>query len=239
MPVANPAVGFDKASEKTSLFVRQLTSGIAVQKYETSIRRDGASPAVNYLDPAGRKLLDRICKDGPIESVPGYLRAVLRYPIDFLGVYGRHFINGLDVRDGRAYVTRPSAGKSFAAFGCITLLMVLLLAIRSGPSLRAQPDRGILPLDWMWPAVLVMPALVIIPGAMETRFMLPLMLYLFAAASTGWSGAAIASRLRAHPYFYLPLALAVYAVFFAVTLNTMANVAQATLPAEAWSCPGT
>ena len=83
-----------------------------MQRYETTIAR-GAAPAVHYLDPAGMQLLERICReDGPIESVGGYLRAVSRYPLEFMGVYGRHFINGLDVRDGRAYVTRPSASKN-------------------------------------------------------------------------------------------------------------------------------
>ena len=114
--------------------------------------------------------------------------------------------------------------------------MVLLLAIRSGAAARAQPDRARAPPpDWMWHALLILPALVIIPGAMETRFMLPLLLYLFATAAAAWSTAAITSEVRAHLYSYAALALILYAVFFAVTHNTMAQVAPA-IPAKALSC---
>jgi len=92
--------------------------------------------------------------------------------------------------------------------------------------------------DWLWPAVLVLPTLAIIPGAMETRFMLPLLLYGMGIASTAWSGAWIASELRSHPYLYLPIALMVYTVFFAVTMSTIANMSRAALPAHSLSCPG-
>ena len=233
----DPTVGYAKtwAVQKTSLFVLQLNSGVAVQRYETTIAR-GAAPAVHYLDPAGMQLLERICReDGPIESVGSYLRAVSRYPLEFIGIYGRHFINGLDVRDGRAYVTRPSAPKNRTGLACITLVMVLLLAIRSGAAARAQPTTPAPAPDWMWHALLILPTLVIIPGAMETRFMLPLLLYLFATAAAAWSTPAVTSEVRAHPYSYAALALILYAAFFAVTHNTMAQVAQS-IPAKALSC---
>jgi hypothetical protein len=238
---ADPTIGYGKTSlfaHKTSLLVEQLNWGVSLQKYETSIALGDTSPAVYFIDPAGMKLLDRICKDGPIESVTGYLRAVSRYPMEFMGIYGRHFINGLDVRDGRAYVTQSSSTKALASFGCITLWMVLMLAIRSGAAIRAQADPPVLPWDWMWPAALVLPTLVIIPGAMETRFMLPLLLYVMGIASTAGSGAWIASELRSRLSLYLPLALTVYAVFFAVTMSTMANMSRAALPAHSLSCPG-
>ncbi|MCM2252840.1 MAG: hypothetical protein NDJ19_10825 [Ramlibacter sp.] len=53
--------------------------------------------------------------------------------------------------------------------------------------------------------------------------MLPLMAYLFGAASLAWSAKAITSELRRHVFFYLSVALAGYALFFAVTTSTMAN----------------
>jgi len=63
-------------------------------------------------------------------------------------------------------------------------------------------------------------------------------LYVIGIASTVGSGAWIASELRSRPYLYLPLALMVYAVFFAVTMSTMANMSRAALPAHSLSCPG-
>jgi hypothetical protein len=238
----DPTIGYGKASllaRQTSLLVEQLNWGIPLQKYETSIAPEDTSPAVYYFDPAGISLLDRICRDGPIESVTDYLRAVWRYPMEFMGIYARHFINGLDVRDGRAYVTRSSSTKALASLGCITLWILLILAIRSGAARPTQAGQAVPPRDWMWPAVLVLPTLMIIPGAVETRFMLPLFLYAIGVASTAWSGAWIASELPSRLYFYVPLALMAYSIFFAVTLSTVANMSRAPLPAHSAGCPAT
>ena len=120
-----------------------------------------------------------------------------------MGIYGRHFINGLDVRDGRAYVTQSSSTKTLAGFGCITLWMVLMLAIRSGAAIRAQPDQSVPALGLDVACALVLPTLVIIPGAMETRFMLPLLLYVFGIAAAAWS-APDRLRIAIRPYSYLP-----------------------------------
>lgn len=222
---AGPAVAYGKALrvEGRSLIVDQLNWGIPVQKYETSIAHDAAFPAVYYVDPAGVSLLARICQKGPIDSLGGYLRAVSRYPMDFLGLYARHFVNGIDVRDGRVYVAQSSATKTLASFGCITLFMVLVFTMRSRAVADARAHRPARRGDGLWPAALVLPALLAIPGAMETRFMLPLMAYLFGAASLAWSANAITSELRRHLFLYLSVALAGYALFFAVSMSTMAN----------------
>lgn len=232
----DPAVAYGRSANAAgrSLTVDHLNWGIPVQKYETSIADDAPHPAVHYVDPAGVALLARICSEGPIESVGGYLGAVSRHPTEFLGLYARHFVNGIDVRDGRIYVTRPSAARTFASFGCITLVMGLVFALRARAAGGARTQRPRLRGDWLWPAALLLPALLTIPGAMETRFMLPLMVYLFGAASVAWSAEAITSELRRHPWVYLSAVLTGYALFFAVTTSTMAN---ATHVAPQTFCP--
>jgi hypothetical protein len=204
------------------LFLKQLVWGMGVQKYETYLVDNIVS--LPYPDPTGAKLLARLSKEQEIDTVPAYLLAVVRNPAPFLGLYGRHFINGLDVRDGRVYMVHPPNGKMLTSFACISVLLIAALALAAGgagPSAKLPRPA----LRWTCVGALVLPALVAIPGAMETRFLLPLHMALYVAAAATWSNAAIVASLRARPLLIAALALLAYAAFFAVTQNTLAQVA--------------
>lgn len=232
----NPTVAYGD----TSLFALQLALGVSVQKAETSIAGDAATAAISYVDPAGRLLLAEICKDGPITNVAGYLATVLRHPVEFAGLYTRHFINGLDVRDGMVYVTQPGLARPLLSFACITLVLVMLLAIKAGAGSSPRTPGGgsrAAAGNTLYAVLLVLPALLTLAGAVETRFMLPLMLYLAARASATGSLTRVLAELRGNLPAWLALALAVYAVFFAVTQSTLANVRGAPSMKEYGTCP--
>lgn len=203
------------------LFLKQLVWGMGVQKYETYMV-DGMG-GLPYPDPAGTRLQARIAKEDTIDTVPAYLLAVVSNPMPFLGLYGRHFVNGLDVRDGRVYMTHPPDGKSLTSFACISVLLLATLSLAAGGSGRAaQLPHPVL--RWACVGALVLPALLAIPGAVETRFLLPLHMFLYVAAAGTWSSAAIGASLRSRPLLIGALALLAYATFFAVTQNTLAQV---------------
>jgi hypothetical protein len=204
-----------------SLFLKQLVWGMGIQKYETYLV--GRTPALPYPDPAGIRLLAQVSKEDTVDTVPAYLLAVARNPMPFLGLYGRHFVNGLDVRDGRVYMTHPPDGKTLTSFACISVLLLAILSLAAGsPGRRVELPRPAL--RWTCVAALVLPALVAIPGAIETRFLLPLHMFLYVAAAGTWSTAAIGASLRSRPVLIGALALLAYAVFFAVTQNTLAQL---------------
>lgn len=206
------------------LFLKQLVWGMGVQKYETYMV-DGMG-GLPYPDPAGTRLQARISKEDTIDTVPAYLLAVVRNPMPFLGLYGRHFVNGLDVRDGRVYMTHPPDGKTLTSFACISVLLLATLSLVAGSSGRgAQLPHPVL--RWTCVGALVLPALLAIPGAVETRFLLPLHMFLYVAAAGTWSTAAIGASLRSRPLLIGALALLAYATFFAVTQNTLAQVSAA------------
>lgn len=207
-----------------NLFLKQLVWGMGVQKYETYMV-DGIG-GLTYPDPAGTRLQAKIAKEDTIDTVPAYLLAVVRNPMPFLGLYGRHFVNGLDVRDGRVYVTHPPDGKTLTSFACISVLLLATLALVAGSSGGgAQLPHAVL--RWTCVGALVLPALLAIPGAVETRFLLPLHMFLYVAAAGTWSTAAIGASLRSRPLLIAALALLAYATFFAVTQNTLAQVGAA------------
>lgn len=211
-----------------SLFLKQLLWGMRVQKYETYLV-DGMS-GLRYRDPAGEQLLARVSKDAPINSVWAYLQAALRNPLPFLGLYGRHVVNGLDVRDGRQYLTRPPDSRMFPSFACISAVLVALLAILTGRRAN-RPDGGgggaAAAPRWLCSAALIAPALLAVPGAIETRFFLPLLAFLYTAAAGSWSTAAIAAHLKTRFFATAALALVAYALFFAVSQSTLAQIGAA------------
>lgn len=225
----NPAA----AMGDRSLFIQQLTAGLSVQRYETSIA-PGMPPAVVYADPAGRALLAKICEADSIESMADYAAAVARHPIAFAGLYARHFINMLDVRDAYLYIQQPSSGKTLRGMACITLFLAMLLAIRS--AWRAGTVRG-QRADWAYPLAFVLPTLAQVPGAVETRYAIPLYMLLFTASAACWSWSAMAAELRSRWAAYLGAAVAVLALFFMVTQNTMAAPEKDFTGTGAQGCP--
>jgi hypothetical protein len=200
-----------------SLMATQLYWGVTIQRYETYNGGDTPAPSLYYRDPAGialRSLNESLFTDDP--TIGGYMSLVAKYPIQFLGIYGRHFINGIDVRDGLVYVTKPSINKSIVAFLCYSLFFFCALIFCT-----RQKPRWI---EAAYLAPLLIPVLAILPGAVETRFFMPLYMVLFGAIATQFKWADLLSLLKKH---WLPI-FAAYALlaasFLAITTAAMACV---------------
>ena len=239
--VLTPMV-YSQVSHSKSLFASQLLWGITVQRYETSIAAPAPAPCINYLDKAGTDLLDRSRIDPVHFGVADYIGLVTRHPFDFLGIYGRHVLNGLDLRDGEVYVDEPGHvrnGASALSFLVMFMAAWLLLmrqrldparaqdttscaALRSAPApqhaLRAAP---------FWLFVVLLPVLAIVPGAMETRFFLPLHLLAFGTIAFRWDWSDLNESVRRRSALIAGAFVATGAVYFAVTLTTMSGVSQA------------
>lgn len=232
----SPAVSFPVG--KNSLFVAQLLAGVTVQRYETSRHSGGLA----YLDPAGIRIIERVRDRLPVYTFPEYLNGtsdpnrvvrfadyfsmVAEFPLDFVGIYTRHVVSGLDARDGEVYLERSTAGRQrrslynfcLLAAACLTLLGPAAGAAQRAASPAGRPAR-------YWPlglAVMLLPVAAIIPGAIETRFFLPLHLLAYCVLAFHASPAALLATLRARPHL-IAVALALGALYFAVALAGFAN----------------
>jgi hypothetical protein len=200
-----------------SLMATQLYWGITIQRYETYNGGDTPAPSLYYRDPAGialRSLDESLFTDDP--TIGDYISLVAKHPVQFLGIYGRHFINGIDIRDGLVYVTKPSINKSIVAFLCYSLFFfgALIFCTRKKP-------RWI---EVAYLAPLLIPVLAIVPGAVETRFFMPLYLVLFGTIATQFEWSDFSKLLKKHwlPIFAAYTLLA--ASFLATTTAAMACV---------------
>ncbi|RYU76048.1 hypothetical protein [Hymenobacter persicinus] len=174
-----------------NLYLAQLGWGLVIQKYETSLDPDFPSPRMLYTDPAGQALLAR----QSIRHFAGYgayVQMVLREPLTFAGLYGRHLFNGLDVQYPSLFVRRVPDRAGWLALVHYTVWFGALVIIGTSRG----PGRLVVVASLV-ALTLLLPCLASLPIAIECRFLLPLQLLLYAVACFGgaqwlagrrWSG---------------------------------------------------
>jgi len=171
----------------TSLFANQLKWGITVQRYETGYNAEsGAIFPIYYVDPTG----ERVFKDHDIgeayATIPWYFSILLSEPVSFLKIYTKHLINGLDVRDGDPYTRIRSKENNFLSIASISIAMLGLFCLASLILRSSRPSNQIPP-GAIWTFTILLPVLAILPGAIETRFFLPLHLIAYCSIAFGLS----------------------------------------------------
>ncbi|MFC5500520.1 hypothetical protein ACFPOE_23460 [Caenimonas terrae] len=213
--------------DNKSLFATQLVRGMTLQRYETTLYADALSSHAYYFDPAGAKLFRDTMDGGDLFSLRYYLKVVVLHPLDFLALYSRHVINGLDVRDGLVYTHKPSPLRNRTA---LFNFLVLALAAWVAVSVRArtvQPgDSGWRAVPASWPislALVVLPVLAIVPGGIETRFFLPLHMLAYCVIAFHFDAQQLRRDFALHWRILLASLLLAAGTFFAVTLSTMAT----------------
>lgn len=206
-----------------SLFARQLLWGITLQRYETSIAENVSSPSVFYLDEAGVQFFRDNEIDAATFEVADYLRIMVVNPLHFAGLLGRHFVNGLDVRDGEVYIQSPSAEKTLTAFLNFGVVFVSVCVAAAG--LFRKYVHGIRTAEAAcWAAVFLIPVVAILPGAIETRFFLPLHLALYSTLAFRSDPLQFFSALKNH-WVLLTVAFGLSAMlFFGISTTTMSGL---------------
>ncbi|MBC6698959.1 hypothetical protein [Hymenobacter sp. BT190] len=184
-------------ADTTPLYLKQLTWGTRVLRYDTSLQQ-----RLIYADSAGLNVLQE-------EGIRGYssygqfTSILLHHPLNYTVRYLRHLFNGLDVQQPAPYLIRNYGLER----PWVQLLNYTVLGIGMLVVLR-RPRR------WLtWPRALMLLALLLpcaagIPTAIECRFLLPLHLLLLVVASFRFSPAAWARRLRGRPGRALAVVLA-------------------------------
>ncbi|KPY27107.1 hypothetical protein [Pseudomonas syringae] len=211
-----------KTSPTQSLFVSQLLWGITLQRYETSVDTASPGPAVFYMDSAGERFFaDKNIGSEPFE-LSTYFKLLLQNPLDFLGIYGRHIINGLDLRDGEVYtIGQPRDRNTLALFNFLIIFSGLLIISMSIAAQRAKTGERVKAAFWALTCLL--PTIAIIPSAVETRFFLALHLAFYCAIAFTSDLGSVKNLLRQH-WVLIGAALGVSAIlFFSVTTTTMTD----------------
>jgi hypothetical protein len=212
-----------------SLFANQLVWGLTLQRYETTVNPEAPAPSVFYLDPDGEQLFHEVAGQGDLFSLRYYLKVVAKHPVHFLSLYTRHVINGLDVRDGIVYTRKPSPLRTPTAlfnFAVLALACWVAWSLRVRSSSQPLPP-GVrpAPATWRWSLlILLLPVVTILPGAVETRFFLPLHLLAYCMIAFHFDAQSLRQSARKHGRVLILATVAAAAVFFAVSSSTMAQI---------------
>jgi len=212
--VASPLVSTGALGE--SLMTSQLYWGVVVQRYETSIRGDVPAASFYYSDPVGIAFNARNPDYLADQTILRYAQEVLSHPLFFLGVYGRHLVNGIDVRDGMVYTYGLSRDKALWSLLCFTLFAFCTFVLCT----RESRDWK----EWGYLAPLLVVVAGILPGAIETRFFMPLYLILFGAVATCLEWGHFRGQLRRHWPSIIVGYLVLACVSLAITSSTMAEL---------------
>ncbi len=174
------------------------------------------------MDSAGERFFaDNKIGNEPFE-LSTYFTLLLANPLDFLGIYGRHIVNGLDLRDGEVYTIVQSRDRNtLALFNFLILFSGLLIISMSVSAQRAKIGKKLK--TGFWALICLLPAIAIVPSAVETRFFLALHLAIYCAIAFTSDLDSIKNLLRQH-WLLIGAALGVSAIlFFSVTTTTMTD----------------
>ncbi|MCC8627622.1 hypothetical protein [Xanthomonas vesicatoria] len=156
-----------------SLFVRQLTWGMVVDRYETYIDPiTGKATPTFYANERGAAVLEKNGGFVVNQSFAKILALMADHPITFAQIYLRHAASALDVRDGEVYTKQPSAEKN--SRWILFLIIVSLGITQLGKAILFAQSQQSVSARILCTLTLVAPCVAIIPGAIETRFFLPL-----------------------------------------------------------------
>jgi hypothetical protein len=206
-----------------SLFATQLVWGLTLQRYETAVRDGKPLGGIYYLDPAGEALFKQLAPRQNAFSIRAYLGLATQRPLEFLGLYARHVVNGLDVRDGTVYVEKASPLRHrTATFNFLVLACAVLVAAAasraalSRPGLRPGARAALL-------ATLLLPVAAVVPSAVESRFFLPVHLLAYAALAFQFDRGSWGALWQERGWWTAGLLALAAASFFAVSTSTMSH----------------
>lgn len=177
-------------SNNSSLYANQLKWGVTIQRYETGYNAvTGSIYPIYYLDPAGERIFKNHNMGGGTATVPGFLKIFASAPLSFLTIYTKHFINGMDVRDDNPYTTISSKERNFRSVASLSVSIFgffLLVRLIVGAKTSVKRWHGIMART-AWVFLMVLPVVAITPGAIETRFFLPIHLMAYCSIAFGFS----------------------------------------------------
>lgn len=172
---------FDRKSFMISsgLYTDQLIWGLRMQKYETNVDTDVYQhKSVVFEDPQyqiiygkNADLYNEKLTNGDVKYI--LMHMTRNYPFDVITIYFRHLFNGLDVRYSTVYLFDVYKISLPIMLLNYTLIFLFLFLKKKSSFLKLDMNKIVTV------ALLTLPVLLTLPGAVEPRFFLPLHLLVY------------------------------------------------------------
>lgn len=221
-----------KSSDK-SLFALQLMWGITVQRYLTYMVSPSEGAGLFAMDPVGIQIFEKEKLSPDTVSIKKYFQLLVKHPLFFIGSYTRHIINGMDLRDGECYCYKPKASRNLQSTFSFLLIFfggLIIYLRRTKPFLA--PQNGEIKTcfkslrknaDDFWSIYLfliLLPVIAIIPGAIESRFFLPVQLLIYFTLAFNGDPSELLSLIKGKSKELIIIFVCTISLFFAIVQNT-------------------
>lgn len=159
-----------------SLMLQQLKWGMYYQRYETYVGNAYITSGLIFEDTVGLEILRIV---GDITSIKEYILLFLRYPLDFMGLYARHVLNMFLPIYPEQYIFNLEKNRS----GLLLLNYSVLFIFVTWCVTTIQKNKMKLASGNLFTvcviAILLLPSVAIMPGALEQRFSIMIYVLIF------------------------------------------------------------
>lgn len=150
-----------------NLMLYQLQCGITFERYATFVGEPSqyGSPGMIFVNRVGERILEQ-SQITEITSYAQLIKLFIGYPLDFIGIYVRHFLNILYPIYPNQYIYDISSDKSLLLITFYTILFIAVVHFITSFKLKSS--------RWVWFILILVPCVCILPGAVEIRFFIAL-----------------------------------------------------------------
>ncbi len=169
---------YSMAVPTEGLMLYQLQWGISSGRYATYIgdKTIYTEAGMFFVDKIGQTILE---KENIVElaSYGDFFKLVFKYPLDFIGIYTRHFLNMLYPFYPNQYIQSIENDKTLLLLIFYTILFIAVFYFIF--LIKTKSSR------WIWMILTLLPSVCILPGAVEIRFFIALHLIIYIYAVMG------------------------------------------------------
>jgi hypothetical protein len=227
-----------KFARYDSLMHFQLQEGLRWQKIEGNVDDEYADIYVRYIDEAGEKIIATEDLNESNFSMGKYIGIIFKYPIDYLTILATHFFNALDQKYPEIYIKRFYRDTTLISLINYTFIFVIILyfwyyPLFIKPKVKKQDWKGKLLFCkklflenvncWLL-LVMMAPIAVALPGAIETRFFLPVHIFIYAVVTFYISYDKLWIKIKNRPLLHLCWWLVFLLICFSFSSLILANL---------------
>lgn len=161
---------------KGGLYLTQLNYGFTIERFETNMSNPPIDQAVKFYNKRALSIIEKenLLKEKPFENYGSVFTLFAKYPIDFISIYSSHIFNGLDNRYPEIYIFDFYTNRWILYFLNFTVIFTALFLLSINYKNVFTSWENILLLS-----IFALPAAMVIPTQLETRFFLPLHLLFY------------------------------------------------------------
>ncbi|MDO4966370.1 MAG: hypothetical protein Q4E51_06635 [Lachnospiraceae bacterium] len=210
--------------QTTNLFSLQLIWGTAYQQYATYIGDEVDNPCVFFIDPVGQNVLSSVgIKLNATEVISGmdsisiisYFKMVLTHPMEYVGIYFRHLVNMLFPMWPSQYVNNFNNNKIPYAIISFTLFYLFVLVLLKRCYLSFYNQIILLPI--------LLPVIAITPGAVESRYFLPLFYYMAGTVCLNTDYNKLLDEIKGNKLQHIVVFVCIFLLFVSIWSTMLAS----------------